>query len=213
MTVSSSNVPEYASACSGTARYISACSCWGVTRSTTMAPTPLTTLTITATATSTSTIDVVATTTVDVTCASPSGLCTPSGPCTDLRSDQNNCGACGAVCSGACVNGVCSSSCAAPNSCSAAVPCAGGMPCQCLLSTSGYSFCVNSGDDSCPSLTCGIDTHCPLGYVCLPDTCCGEGICRKANDCGNAASPARLFKMRRGDGTKYINVVPPTGGS
>ena len=34
-------VPIYASACSGTARYSSACSCAGVTMSTTYAPTPV----------------------------------------------------------------------------------------------------------------------------------------------------------------------------
>ncbi|KAF3908321.1 hypothetical protein AA313_de0207417 [Arthrobotrys entomopaga] len=36
-----SSVPTYASACSGTARYSSACSCGGVTADTVYAPTPL----------------------------------------------------------------------------------------------------------------------------------------------------------------------------
>ncbi|MCJ1396542.1 hypothetical protein MMC18_009433 [Xylographa bjoerkii] len=50
MTVAPSSIPSYASACSGSARYSSACSCIGVTKSTTTAPTPVTTKTVTATA-------------------------------------------------------------------------------------------------------------------------------------------------------------------
>jgi hypothetical protein len=34
-------VPSYASACSGSARYSSACSCFGVTRATVTAPIPV----------------------------------------------------------------------------------------------------------------------------------------------------------------------------
>lgn len=43
------NVPSYASACSGTVKYQSACSCWGLTKSTTTLPTPSTTITTTET--------------------------------------------------------------------------------------------------------------------------------------------------------------------
>ncbi|MCJ1401562.1 hypothetical protein MMC11_004778 [Xylographa trunciseda] len=50
MTVTPSSIPSYASACSGSVRYSSACSCIGVTKSTTTAPTPITTKTVTATA-------------------------------------------------------------------------------------------------------------------------------------------------------------------
>ncbi|MCJ1290149.1 hypothetical protein MMC34_001685 [Xylographa carneopallida] len=50
MTVAPSSIPTYASACSGAVRYSSACSCIGVTKSTTTAPTPITTKTVTATA-------------------------------------------------------------------------------------------------------------------------------------------------------------------
>ena len=41
-----SQVPEYASACSGPSRYSSACSCWGVTPTTIFLPTSVTTITI-----------------------------------------------------------------------------------------------------------------------------------------------------------------------
>ncbi|MCJ1402848.1 hypothetical protein MMC11_006069 [Xylographa trunciseda] len=67
VTVSPSSVPAYASSCSGTARYSSACSCFGVTHSTSTAPTPSTTITVTATATATSTSVVTSTSIVDVT--------------------------------------------------------------------------------------------------------------------------------------------------
>lgn len=50
-TVHPSVVPVYASACSGTARYSSACSCWGITATTTTAPTPTIYSTVTATVT------------------------------------------------------------------------------------------------------------------------------------------------------------------
>jgi len=53
VTVVPSAVPTYASACSGSARYSSACSCAGVTRTTITASTPLTTTTSSPTTTST----------------------------------------------------------------------------------------------------------------------------------------------------------------
>jgi hypothetical protein len=64
-----SSIPSYASACSGSVRYSSACSCIGVTRSTVTAPTPSTTVTVTATALQTvlNTETSLATQTVDVT--------------------------------------------------------------------------------------------------------------------------------------------------
>lgn len=43
------SVPTYASACSGTVRYSSACSCWGITAMTTTVPTPTVTATVTTT--------------------------------------------------------------------------------------------------------------------------------------------------------------------
>ncbi|MCJ1294552.1 hypothetical protein MMC34_006110 [Xylographa carneopallida] len=49
MTVAPSSIPTYASACSGAAGYLSACSCIGVTAAQTTAPTPSTTVTVTLT--------------------------------------------------------------------------------------------------------------------------------------------------------------------
>lgn len=64
-----SSIPSYASACSGSVRYSSACSCIGVTGSTVTAPTPSTTVTVTATASQTvlNTETSFATQTVDIT--------------------------------------------------------------------------------------------------------------------------------------------------
>ena len=53
-TVAPSSIPAYASACSGSVRYSSACSCIGVQGSISTAATPITTLTVTATAIQTS---------------------------------------------------------------------------------------------------------------------------------------------------------------
>ncbi|MCJ1434077.1 hypothetical protein MMC27_003443 [Xylographa pallens] len=50
MTVVPSAIPTYASACSGSVRYSSACSCIGVTATTSTAATPMTTVTVTVTA-------------------------------------------------------------------------------------------------------------------------------------------------------------------
>ncbi|MCJ1282496.1 hypothetical protein MMC26_001819 [Xylographa opegraphella] len=61
MTAAPSSIPTYASACSGSVRYSSACSCIGVTRSTTTAPTPVTTTTVTVTTVQTSDITMTST--------------------------------------------------------------------------------------------------------------------------------------------------------
>lgn len=64
-------IPIYASACSGTARYSSACSCIGVSKTTTTVAAPLTTSTLTSTITTTPTvytaITITSTTTVSAT--------------------------------------------------------------------------------------------------------------------------------------------------
>lgn len=69
-------MPTYASACSGTARYSSACSCAGVTGVTSTAPTPTVTVT-------------------ETECNLYGTKC--NGICRDLFYDINNCGTCGNV--------------------------------------------------------------------------------------------------------------------
>ncbi|KIN07009.1 hypothetical protein OIDMADRAFT_46918 [Oidiodendron maius Zn] len=70
--ITPTNIPTYASACSGSVRYSSACSCVGASNVviTTPAPTP--------------------------TCAAGTLSCN-GGPCQDVLSDPNNCGVCGNV--------------------------------------------------------------------------------------------------------------------
>jgi hypothetical protein len=75
-----SAVPPYASACTG-AEYGRACSCWGITATTTTVATPVTVVTKTATATTS-------------VCPSGSTQCLP-GDCFDLLTNSENCGSCG----------------------------------------------------------------------------------------------------------------------
>jgi hypothetical protein len=94
VTVHPTAVPYYASACPGTSAYSSACSCWGITASTTTAPTPVTTTTSTVTATVTVSA-----------CSVGEELCGSS--CADVSTDPNNCGACGNVVSNLAFNSTC----------------------------------------------------------------------------------------------------------
>jgi hypothetical protein len=82
VTVAPSVVPTYASACSGTVRYSSACSCWGITAMTTTAATPVTTTTVTVTATAS---------------VCPAGNTNCGTYCSNLNTDMKNCGECGNV--------------------------------------------------------------------------------------------------------------------
>ncbi|MCJ1472712.1 hypothetical protein MMC13_001361 [Lambiella insularis] len=85
MTVKPTSIPAYASACSNSVRYSSACSCIGVIASTTTAPTPSTTVTktqtVTQVATSVATNTVFQTSTVAVT-AVVTGVTTINVPAT-----------------------------------------------------------------------------------------------------------------------------------
>lgn len=63
-------IPTYASACSGASRYSSACSCWGLTASTTTGPAPATS-TVTITATPSTTAATTPTTTTTTTGINP----------------------------------------------------------------------------------------------------------------------------------------------
>jgi hypothetical protein len=83
VTTSPTNIPTYASACDNVLRYSSACSCWGITATTTTAATPSTTVTVTisetamVTATLSATITSVTTTTSTTTILGLRPSCEP----------------------------------------------------------------------------------------------------------------------------------------
>ncbi|EPS44224.1 hypothetical protein H072_1746 [Dactylellina haptotyla CBS 200.50] len=223
VTQSPSVVPTYASLCSGTSRYSSACSCWGVTKVTINAPTPLTTVTSTesATATVTATVTKSETTTVVVettsvvvaTCEGPFyALC--SGSCKHIRSDANNCGSCGNVCSsGTCVNGVCAASaeeCPVTHNCqggSIYPACSGRSSypsspfCLCFQTFDNLRFCTDGASRPCSAVpACNTHDDCGLGEVCIVHGCCNNGnkYCRPtgAAVCRAPSTPTRLFRLR-----------------
>ncbi|CZR56072.1 uncharacterized protein PAC_05960 [Phialocephala subalpina] len=119
-TVSPSSVPAYATYCSASARYASACSCLGITKTTTTLATP----TVTETTTATTTV------------APPSFTCSPA----------DSASACGGTCDGTCfpdVNGV--GYCKQSRPCSGLTPCTLDSDCAsgiCLVNGCG-SVCAD----------------------------------------------------------------------
>ena len=75
VTVVPSSVPTYALACSGSVRYSSACSCWGITASTITVATPTISTTVTVTSTTTVVVTATAPVTIGGKSPSPSALC------------------------------------------------------------------------------------------------------------------------------------------
>lgn len=92
---------------------------------------------------------------IDTLTCCTSGKCC-GGNCTDLTSDQNNCGGCGVVCPGVthCINGVCS--------------CPFGSS-PCYNPTTGVGYCANLTSDSNNCGGCGV--VCGAGTVCLNGAC------------------------------------------
>ncbi|KAK6342052.1 hypothetical protein TWF730_001534 [Orbilia blumenaviensis] len=217
-------VPAYASPCSGTVRYSSACSCWGVAHETIEAPTPtvIVTSTESATATVTGTVTEYKTSTVvlPTTAVVVSSCPTPfysvcSGQCKHTRSDPNNCGACGNVCaSGSCVNGVCASpqtSCPNTHNCQAGgdlYPACSSRPaypassfCLCFKTYDNLRFCTDSNSRACAVIPlCNTHDDCGLGNVCIINGCChgGAKYCRPIGSptCFEPSAPSRLFRYR-----------------
>ncbi|KAJ6782330.1 hypothetical protein PWT90_07802 [Aphanocladium album] len=175
-------VPYYASACSGTSRYSSACSCYGITAQTfTASPSASTdrcnfkTVTVTATATVTQ-------------CPQPKKLC--NGSCADTSSDPNNCGTCGTTCpSGQCTNGACVTEGCTGSTCDNFSPCGPGGSCVCASITGGKGFCVNGATPCAGLADCGTSADCPLGSVCAVGSCCGRNVCIGQDYCGGFSSP------------------------
>lgn len=162
--ITPTNIPTYASACSGSVRYSSACSCVGASNVviTTPAPAP--------------------------TCAAGTLSCN-GGPCQDILSDPNNCGTCGNVCpSGVCTNGECSAPTCNGSTCSSLNSC--GSDCFCFETSDGTGFC--GPDIPCaPLADCTSTSDCLVGEVCATGTCCERNVCLQA--CSNSVRRSFLL--------------------
>lgn len=152
-TILPTAIPAYASPCTDFPEYSSACSCIGITETTTI---------------------------ITPTCSVGQASCN-GGACQDILSDPNNCGTCGNVCgSGStCSNGECSAPTCAGSTCDDLGSCQG--DCFCFETADGTGFCGPS--ESCAPLTdCESTDDCDAGFVCATGTCCGRNVCLNACD-------------------------------
>ena len=180
-TVRPTSIPAYASCGSSSAvrssRYSSACSCGGITQTTSVAATP--------------------TSTVQCPSASPT-VC--NGVCRgDFSSDKFNCGACGNKCATgfACMEGQCYQ----PSACNTGEYCSDGSgACFCYTTTEGRGVCYRNGGQ-CGS-SCTTSDNCPNGQLCIDDINCRAcGTVQDYQSCPNASNTRRLF-MRGGSSTE-----------
>ncbi|PMD13310.1 hypothetical protein NA56DRAFT_694920 [Hyaloscypha hepaticicola] len=188
VTVVPSSTPGYASACSTPGAYSSACSCWGITATTTVAPTPITTTTVTVTATATA-------------CSVPDTLCGSS--CFNLETDPMNCGACDNVCaSGVCDSGSCTNPACAGTVCgSFSFSCSPNSACFCIETTEGSGACATPNNCGEP---CSATSDCPADSVCAINTCCGAaGTCTlSVRACEPDVPPSKMMVRNFVNGTQ-----------
>ncbi|KAG4419652.1 hypothetical protein IFR04_007249 [Cadophora malorum] len=178
-------VPAYASACSGAARYSSACSCWGITAGTKTISSGVATVTVSTTVTIPA----------EPSCTEVPKTDTCGDQCVDLTSDPENCGACGVTCStGTCTNGVCATTgCTNLGTCENFSACGAGGSCVCASTSDNTGFCVN-GDTPCSGLPdCNTSADCALGSVCAVGSCCTRNVCIAGDSCGGSNLPKFLF--------------------
>ncbi|KAF3915427.1 hypothetical protein AA313_de0209545 [Arthrobotrys entomopaga] len=215
------DVPAYATPCSGSSRYSSACSCWGITRTTIMGVNSVVTVTSTSTVTVETKPPNPTTTTdpgnpgSDPGCSKPSIQC--SGSCKNVMTDTKNCGTCGNACKtdASCVNGVCSEPLCADvpawTGGSDKMDCTGTTytdqqlmqappPCFCLQGIN-KKFCTAYGDLPLPTWAthCTADSDCDQGQICgTVPFITGTKVCVRAGNpkCTNMQSTSRLFRTR-----------------
>ncbi|KAK6358364.1 hypothetical protein TWF730_007705 [Orbilia blumenaviensis] len=201
-------VPEYASHCSGSVRYSSACSCWGI-RAGSASPS---TETEVVTKTTTSVVQITAVVKkMSIVCSKTQEKCGET--CKNVFTDTKNCGACDVKCKdgASCIHGVCTEpACEGVGEwqCNneSKKGCNGGTDHEtfCMKGVKG-SFCTSFANlPLCPRTEadgCKSDDECGKGQICGHIACCGWNICIKPHfpdpiggPLSKAAKTSRLLK-------------------
>ncbi|KAL2060732.1 hypothetical protein VTL71DRAFT_9373 [Oculimacula yallundae] len=184
-TISPSQVPAYATFCTGSSAYSSACSCNGITKTTLTVATP----TVTEYATATTTY-------VPPACGPGLTLC--DGTCKDLDNDNDNCGTCGKVCASGFVCG--QSACVLPAiyACDNIFgPCGGSCGGTCFADVNGAGWCKVALQ--CAGLApCTTGADCP-STICLVNNC-GHVCAGTQYLCPNNLLPRTIFQKREPEG-------------
>ncbi|HZU82699.1 MAG TPA: hypothetical protein VE987_07275 [Polyangiaceae bacterium] len=133
-------------------------------------------------------------------CHVPTQCC--SGTCVDTRTDQNNCGSCGNVCTGVCNNGAC---CPAGQACGAGATqtcCALGQTCcgdTCTDTNTDSNNCGACGVLCLPPQTCvNKDCQCPASAPTLCNGNCTD-ITSDPKNCGGCGSDCTADQPPPGD--------------
>ncbi|CEI68009.1 hypothetical protein FVEN_g13168 [Fusarium venenatum] len=124
------------------------------------------------------------------------GMALCAQKCVDTQTDVQNCGACGKVCAGLCIKGVCAKNQCETPSMSCLGPykfCSNGL--ICAQRVNGQRICVSGGD----YVACVKDSDCNPGLVCLSEP---NQDCRttslKPGTCGYySGNPPISAKKRR----------------
>ncbi|KAF2261593.1 hypothetical protein CC78DRAFT_607570 [Lojkania enalia] len=109
-----------------------------------------------------------------------------SGQCVDLARDTSNCGQCGNQCApenqctnGVCIRPPCDSRCGSLRRCGDA-----NSSCICGLESGMGGLCFNARGFCDEFDACEDTAECPVGTVCITQTCCGHGLCLSPVGCG-----------------------------
>jgi len=186
-TVPGKLIPVYASPCSDSIQYSSACACWGIAGATITQSATAVTITVTTTSSAS---------------ATHSSNCTAS-----ILTDSQNCGACGKACAAGqiCENGVCSDGECDAQTCDTGFKnCGNSDNCFCFTDSNGRGFCAQN--EICSGLkSCTTNDDCGKGNICAIKSCCVDPVCLP----GGCANPARLLirlsKARWQSGTAAFN--------